>query len=86
MISFRKIHANRTEAFDTETGEILSRYAPGDGKLRFVWCDSDRNDTGRLVTMEEAALMTCPGWKLENDGRPYLRPFDAVDEHRAALD
>lgn len=86
MISFRKIHANRTEVFDTETGEILSRYAPGDGRLRFVWCDSDRNDTGRPVTMEEAALMTCPGWRLENDGRPYLRPFDAVDEHRAALD
>ena len=86
MISFRKIHANRTEVFDTETGEILSRYAPGDGKLRFVWCDSDRNDTGRPVTMEEAALVTCHGWRLENDGRPYLRPFDAVDEHRAALD
>lgn len=86
MISFRKIHANRTEVFDAETGEILSRYAPGDGKLRFVWCDSERNDTGRAVTMEEAAFMTCPGWKLENDGGPYLRPFDAVDEHRAALD
>lgn len=86
MISFRKIHGNRSEAFDTETDEILSRYAAGDGKLRFVWCNLERNDTGRPVTMDEAAFMTCPGWMLENDGRPYLRPFDALQEHRAALD
>jgi hypothetical protein len=86
MISFRKIHANRSEAFDTETGEILCCYAPGDGKLRFVWCNSDRNDTGRPVIMDEAALMTRPGWKLKSDGRPYLRPFDALQEHRAILD
>lgn len=85
MIATRQIHGNRTEHYDTETGEILARYAPGDGKLRFVWRDGGANDTGRQVTPEEAAQMLTPGWKLENDGRPYLREYDAREEHRALL-
>jgi len=85
----RKTHGGcRTEYFDPATDEILARYAPGDGSLRFVWCNGERNDTGRPVTMEEAAQMPCDGFRLvaDSSGRPQMLPGSNLAEHRALLD
>jgi hypothetical protein len=89
MISMRTTHGGtRAEYYDTETGEILRSYAPGDGSLRYTWADSSGNATGRKVTREEVEQTPIPaGWRIADNpaGVSLAQYKDTLEEHRSTL-
>ena len=81
----RTDHRRKPFIYDTETGERLTTYAPGDGTLAFVWCDASANDTARKVTIEEAgAWGEIPGFRLDRE-RLRLVPGTSANDHHANL-